>query len=63
MSDKFAFEQDVQRRTDMHFDDVDDKITFKTLYIIFRMIQIITFNIISKSTGYIAIFELNKPTN
>ena len=31
MSDKFVFEQDVHRRTDMHFDDVDDKITFNTV--------------------------------
>ena len=31
MSDKFIFEQDVHRRTDMHFDDVDDKVTFNTV--------------------------------
>ena len=31
MSDKVVFEQDVHRRTDMHFDDVDDKITFNTV--------------------------------
>ena len=31
MSDKFIFEQDAHRRTDMHFDDVDDKITFNTV--------------------------------
>ena len=31
MSDKFVLEQDVHRRTDMHFDDVDDKITFNTV--------------------------------
>ncbi len=31
MSDKYVFEQDVHRRTDMHFDDAADQITFNTV--------------------------------
>jgi len=39
-----------------------DRMTYKFLLILFRIIQLASFNLVSKSTGYIAVFLLNKPT-